>query len=84
MPVSVTVDRSSYTPYYIQVADTLKEHIEHGGGNPGEQFPGEPELCRLFPVSRTVIRQAFRDLASDGFIIREKGLGIFVAEPKLA
>jgi GntR family transcriptional regulator len=40
-------------------------------------------LCRLFDVSRTVIRQALRDLELEGLIVREKGRGTFVAEPKL-
>lgn len=77
------IDRSSYIPLYVQVKDALKDLIEGGGAKPGEQLPGEPELCRIFDVSRTVIRQALRDLELQGLIVREKGKGTFVAEPKL-
>ena len=82
MDLNPAIDRSSYVPLYVQVRDSLKELI-HGGRAPGEQLPGEPELCRLFNVSRTVIRQALRDLELEGLIVREKGVGTFVAAPKL-
>ena len=77
------IDRDSFVPYYIQVMDALKEYLEEGGAKPNEQLPGEPELCRMFDVSRTVIRQALRELEYEGLIIRKKGKGTFVAEPKI-
>jgi GntR family transcriptional regulator len=39
--------------------------------------------CEIFGVSRTVIRQALADLLHDGLIVKEKGNGTFVAEPKI-
>lgn len=83
MPLQTTIDRSSYVPLYAQVMDALQDYIEEGGGRPGEQLPGEPELCRMFDVSRTVIRQALRELEQEGLIVRQKGKGTFVAEPKI-
>lgn len=83
MPLHTDIDRESYIPLYIQVMDALQEYIEQGDGKPGEKLPGEPELCRLFDVSRTVIRQALRELEHEGLIVREKGKGTFVAEPKI-
>jgi len=83
MELNTTIDRQSYIPLYVQVKDSLKELIDGGGLAPGEQLPGEPELCRRYDVSRTVIRQALRDLELEGLIVREKGVGTFVAEPKL-
>ena len=80
---SKKIDRDSFVPFYIQVMDALKEYLEQGGAKPNEQLPGEPELCRMFDVSRTVIRQALRELEYEGLIIRKKGKGTFVAEPKI-
>jgi GntR family transcriptional regulator len=77
------VDRDSPIPYYIQVKKALQEHIDHVDRRPGDQLPGEPELCRMFDVSRTVIRQALRELEYEGLIVREKGKGTFIAEPKI-
>ena len=83
MDLKPDIDRQSYIPLYVQVENALKDLIESGGVEPGEQLPGEPELCRIFDVSRTVVRQALRDLELQGLIQREKGRGTFVAEPKL-
>lgn len=83
MPLNTSVDRESYVPLYIQVMDAVQDYIEQGDAEPGEKLPGEPELCRMFDVSRTVIRQALRELEHEGLIVREKGRGTFVAEPKI-
>lgn len=83
MELDTRIDRSSYIPLYIQVMDAIQEYIEEGDAESGEQFPGEPELCRMFDVSRTVIRQALRELEHKGLITRKKGKGTFVAEPKI-
>lgn len=86
LPPSATVsavDHNSPVPYYAQVKETLRERIERGEWRPGEQIPGEPELCQLFGVSRTVIRQALTELGFEGLIVRAKGKGTFVAEPKI-
>lgn len=77
------IDRKSFIPYYIQVMDAIKEQIEQEPARPGDQLPGEPELCRIFDVSRTVIRQALKELEIQGLVVREKGRGTFVAEPKI-
>lgn len=77
------VDRSSALPYYVQVRDAIQARIQDGVWNPGDRLPGEPELCRLFDVSRTVIRQALNDLVYKGLVVREKGKGTFVAQPKI-
>lgn len=83
MDLNAAIDRNSYIPLYAQVKEAIRDAIDQGQISPGEQLPGEPELCRLFEVSRTVIRQALRDLEMQGLIVREKGIGTFVAEPKL-
>jgi len=81
--LSFSINRTNGIPYYIQVRDTLQEHFQAGSWRPGDQLPGEPELCRMFGVSRPVIRQALNDLANKGLIVREKGKGTFVAETKI-
>ena len=53
-------------------------------GAPGHQIPGEQELCELYGVSRTVVRQALRELELDGMITRRKGKGTFIAPPKIS
>lgn len=79
-----SIDRTSPIPYYVQVRDILRENIQDGSWQPGVQIPGEPELCRIFGVSRTVIRQALNEMVQKGLIVREKGKGTFVATPKIS
>lgn len=76
------IDRRSPIPFYYQLQEILKEEIERGAWRPGELLPSEAELERRFGVSRTVIRKALDVLQSDGQIIRVKGKGSIVAEPK--
>jgi GntR family transcriptional regulator len=81
--IDTQIDRNAYIPLYIQVMESLREYIESGEARPDEQLPGEPELCRMFDVSRTVIRQGLRELEYKGLIYRTKGRGTFVAKPKI-
>jgi GntR family transcriptional regulator len=77
------INLNSPVPYYAQVKEVLKESIGHGQLKPGNQLPGETDLCAIFSVSRTVIRQALDELEYEGLISRRKGKGTFVAEPKI-
>ncbi|HXF97167.1 MAG TPA: GntR family transcriptional regulator [Gaiellaceae bacterium] len=80
---SGALDRTSFVPLYYQLQEVLKEQIESGVWQPGEALPSEPELARAFGVSRVVVRQALAILEDDRQIVRVKGRGTFVAEPKL-
>lgn len=78
------IDFNSHIPYYIQLIEILKGHIDRQVWQPGDQIPGETELCEAYGVSRTVVRQALREMVLNGLIIRRKGKGTFVAEPKIS
>ncbi len=78
------IDKTTYTPYYIQLRDFLSHEISQQRWQPGDQIPSEPELCDMFNVSRTVVRQALQDLVNQGKLVREKGRGTFVAKPKVS
>jgi GntR family transcriptional regulator len=78
------IDHSSPIPYYVQIKNLIRDLIEHGEWKPGDVLPSEPELCQIFEVSRTVVRQALQELTYEGLLIRERGRGTFVAEPKIS
>jgi DNA-binding FadR family transcriptional regulator len=50
---------------------------------PGESLPPERELAALYAVSRDTVREAIRELADTGFLVRRRGRygGTFVADP---
>ncbi len=70
-------------PYYYQLMQLLQEDIEDGRWVVGDAIPSEHELCDLYGVSRTVVRQALGALASNGLLYRVKGKGTFVSPRKL-
>ncbi|MFQ6066752.1 MAG: GntR family transcriptional regulator [bacterium] len=77
------INKNSPVPYYYQLEQFLREKIENGKLKPGDNLPSEAELCSIFGVSRTVVRQALNKLNQDGIVYKEKGRGTFVAKPKL-
>ena len=77
------IDFDSPVPYYAQLLDLLRANIRQGVWLPGDRLPGEHSLCATYAVSRTVVRQALGEMGSEGLIIRRKGKGAFVAEPKI-
>jgi DNA-binding GntR family transcriptional regulator len=76
------LDRGGPVPLYYQLQDVLHQQIAAGRWPPGSLLPSEAELCRLFGVSRHVVREALTILEDDGDVVRRHGLGTFVAPPK--
>jgi DNA-binding GntR family transcriptional regulator len=77
------LDRHSRVPLYYQLQELLHQQIASGRFMVGDALPSEGELCRIFGVSRIVVRQALQVLVDDGEIVRMQGKGTFVAEPKV-
>ena len=46
----------------------------------GEKLPTEGQLCKLFGVSRTVVREALRKLSARGLVVIKQGSGAYVNE----
>jgi GntR family transcriptional regulator len=77
------IDFASHTPFYLQLHDLLRESIAAGVWQPGDQLPGEHALCAAYGLSRSVVRQALGELEREGLIVRRRGKGAFVVEPKI-
>lgn len=71
-------------PLYYQLRELIRDRIETGVWGVGAQIPNEMEFVEQYKVSRATVRQAILDLVREGILIRKKGKGTFVAEPKLA
>src|SRR3954464_4986330 len=52
--------------------------------NVGEAIPSERQLSADLGVSRLTVRAALDDLVREGFLVRRRGSGTFVSEPKIA
>jgi len=78
-----TIDRSSPIPLHYQLKQVLLEKIESGDWKPEDMIPTEQELQNTFGISRTTVRQTLGELVFEGRLIRERGRGTFVAQPKM-
>jgi len=50
----------------------------------GEAIPSERQLSAEFGVSRLTVRAALDNLVREGLLVRRRGSGTFVSEPKIA
>ena len=50
----------------------------------GEAIPSERQLSADLGVSRLTVRAALDELAREGYLVRRRGSGTFVSEPKIA
>jgi multiple sugar transport system substrate-binding protein len=72
------VDRNSPIPIYHQLKSLILEQIGSGLWRPGDRIPTEQELCQLYGISRSPVRQALTELAREGVLTRRPGQGTFV------
>ena len=84
MPAAATIDRGSHIPYYLQLKEALTEGIQQGDWGPGDLIPSESQLGKSYGVSRTVVRQALNEMTHEGLVVRQKGKGTFVTQPKIS
>lgn len=66
-----------------KILETIRDAILKGALKPGEKV-AEPELAERFGISRTPIREAFRQLESEGYltVIPRKGAVVTALSPQ--
>jgi GntR family transcriptional regulator len=77
------LSRDAPLPLYYQLKTLILREIEAGRLKPDDQLPTEDELARSHRVSKITVRQALRELAGEGYIRRQQGLGTFVQRPRV-
>ena len=70
-------------PLYMRIQDELRGKIAAGELVPGDRVPSENALAHRFHTTRATVRQALAQLAFEGVIHRQAGLGTFVASPQV-
>ena len=65
-----------------ETKDRVLDLIERLGV--GDAIPSERQLSAALGVSRLTVRAALDDLAREGYLVRRRGSGTFVSEPKIA
>ena len=77
------IDKRSPIPIYYQLMEDIKQNIAKGIWKVGQCIESERELSERYEVSRMTIRQALGELVHEGILVREKGKGTFVCDPKV-
>jgi LacI family transcriptional regulator len=71
-------------PRYEWVKQQLLAAIAAGDYDVGRPFVTQREICERFSVSHATAVRALNDLAADGYVVRRRGQGTFVAERPVA
>ncbi len=79
----LVVDRNSPVPLYFQVAQHLEKLIESGEYPPGTRLDNEIVLADRLGLSRPTMRRAIEYLVDRGLLVRKRGVGTQVVQPKV-
>jgi len=77
------INRQSFTPIYIQIAQKITQGIQDGEFAYGGQLPSERELAERYNTTRVTARQAVDELVKRSMAYRVQGKGTFLARPKI-
>ena len=76
------VYKETETPLYIQLKDILIEKIQSTMSD-DQQLDSEREICEMYKVSRTTVRQALAELEKQKYIYKVQGKGNFILNRKI-
>ncbi len=78
IPLSPELDRTSFTPLYVQLRELLVQRLRRGDFAPGAPFLSEREMIAQYGVSSVTTRRVMTELVREGLIERRNGVGTFV------
>ena len=70
-------------PAYQRIQSIIRKRIDSGQLQPGEAVPSERDLAKTHHVSLMTARHALAFLEREGLVERRRGIGTFVAPPKI-
>lgn len=79
----LVLQADSPVPLYYQLQAKIKRLVEEGHFAYGDRLPSERQIAEMVMVNRLTVRQALMALVNEGVLTRKRGLGTFVAPPKL-
>jgi len=80
---ALAVDRSSPVPLWFQVAQHLEASIASGALPQGALLDNEVVLAERLGISRPTMRRAMEQLVDRGLVVRRRGIGTRVVQPKV-
>ncbi|MBY0505291.1 MAG: GntR family transcriptional regulator [Bryobacteraceae bacterium] len=80
MPLTISIDLGSPVPAYRQIADRLRETLVTGHLRPGDALPPVRQLATDLGVHFNTVAEAYRTLATEGWLMLRRGSGAVVVE----
>lgn len=80
----MNINPDSKVPLYLQLKEYILEKIKNNEWTVGEKLPTETELQNLLGISRITVRHAFELLENEGYVVKKRAKGTFVAPPKFS
>lgn len=79
--LSQSVDDSP-APIYAKVKKAILQKVSAGQWQAGDRIPSEPDIVKALNISRMTVNRALRELTTEGVLVRQQGVGTFVAPKK--
>src|SRR4029077_4527987 len=70
-------------PAYQRIQGAIRKRIDAGHLHPGDAVASERDLAKIHQVSLMTARHALASLEREGVVERRRGIGTFVATPKI-
>ncbi len=76
----IRIDAGDGLPIYRQIVEQVKAAMASGALSPGDRLPSHRDLAHELVVAPLTVSRAYDLLEREGFLVRERGKGAFVAE----
>src|SRR5881296_1695633 len=80
---SVPAKNRNGMPAYQRIQSAIRKRIDSGQLQPGDAVASERDLAKMHQVSLMTARHALATLEHEGLVERRRGIGTFVATPKI-
>jgi GntR family transcriptional regulator len=82
-PARMPAKNGNGLPAYQRIQNGIRKRIESGQLHPGDAVASERDLAKIHQVSLMTARHALASLEREGVVERRRGIGTFVAAPKI-
>jgi DNA-binding transcriptional regulator YhcF (GntR family) len=66
-------------PIYVQIADRIRADVAAGTLHEGEQVMSTNQYASAYRINPATAAKAFADLVAEGLLVKQRGIGMFVA-----
>lgn len=75
----IKINKKVKIPLYVQIKESILTAIDNGQLQDNDSLPYEEEVSEFYRIARQVVRQAYAELESEGYIERIRRKGTFIS-----